>query len=91
MTRIGACWRKAANGRRRTEELDRFEQTTDALLTRVLTPSQRRRLTVLFGPDFDLRLLTRKQPKPERKPASRGDGEKGKEEGKEPRHRTNRV
>ena len=35
------------------------------LLTGVLTPPQQRRLTVLFGPDFDLHLLTRKaQPKP---------------------------
>ncbi len=41
------------------EKLDQFEQTTDALLTRVLTPPQQRRLTALFGPDFDLHLLTR--------------------------------
>ncbi len=68
----------------RGEELDRFEQTTDALLTRVLTPPQQRRLSALFGPDFDLHLLTRRaQPKPERKQSSRPDAKKGTDVGKE--------
>jgi len=75
---------RSSREKMRTEDFDRFEQTTDALLTRVLNRPQQRRLAALYGPDFDLRLLTREaQPKPEQKPASRGDSGKGQNEKKE--------